>query len=127
MDAGNIVIIALSLLLAVLAAVAVVVLHRRHVGGLRRQLRDAEDSRLDLAATAAVLHRRLAEADQALSILPTLDDALPGSDRAQRRVLMERALAAAAPGQASWEDTHPLTIPGFMQTRPAELDETPPR
>jgi len=102
-------------------------LHRSRLAALRRELREAQDSRLDLAATAAVLHRRLAEADHALSVLPTLDDALPVGDVAQRRAALERALAAAAPAQSGWEDTHPLTIPGFMPTRPAELDDLPPR
>lgn len=102
-------------------------LHRSRLAALRRELREAQDSRLDLAATAAVLHRRLAEADQALSALPTLDQAVPGGDAAQRRAALERALAAAAPTQGGWEDTHPVTIPGFMPTQPAELDELPPR
>ena len=113
-------------LIALAAAGAGWWLHRSRVRALREQLREAQDSRLDLAATAATLHRRLAQADFALSILPTLDDTLPG-DAAQRRAVLERALAAAAPAQHGWEDTHPVTIPGFMPTRPAELDELPPR
>ena len=95
-------------------------LHRSRLAAMRRALQDAQDSRLDLAATAAALHRRLAEADQALSRLPA-----PGSDAQERRAALERALAAAAPAPESWEDTHPVTVPGFMPTQPAEFDDQP--
>ena len=111
-------------LIALAAGVAAWWLHRSRLAALQRQLREAQDSRLDLAATAAALHRRLAEADQDLATVPAV---LNIGDGPQRRAAMERALAAAAPAQANWEDTHPLTIPGFMPTMPAELDEAPPR
>jgi hypothetical protein len=106
-------------LLALAVAGAAWWIHRSRVDALRRQLREAQDSTLELAETAATLHRRLAEADQALATTPATGDA------EQRRAALGRALAAAAPAPASWEDTHPLTIPGFQQTQPAPLDEAP--
>jgi hypothetical protein len=93
-------------------------IHRSRLAALRQQLREAQDSQLEFAEAAATLHRRLAEADQALAATT-----VPG-DIEQRRAVLTRALAAAAPPQASWEDTHPLTVPGFQETQPSALDET---
>jgi hypothetical protein len=101
-------------------------LHRSRLAAMRRALQDAQDSRLDLAATAAALHRRLAEADLALSRVPGQQGYQAGGNDAQeRRAALERALAAAAPAPESWEDTHPATVPGFMPTQPADYDVPP--
>ena len=107
---------AISGLVALAAGAAAWWLHHRRLGALSRKLRDAEDSRLDLAATAAALHRRLAAADQALL----------ERDRQQRSHDLHQALAAAAPAQLAWQDTHPMTHPGtpFQPTRPAALEDT---
>ncbi len=95
--------------------------HRSRLTALRSQLREAQDSRLELAETAATLHRRLSAADQALAATAAITEA---TDTEQRRGAMERALAAAAPAKAGWEDTHPLTVPGFQLTQPAEMDDS---
>jgi uncharacterized protein HemX len=91
--------------------------HRSRVAALRSELREAQDSRLELAETAATLHRRLSAADQALAATAAINDA------EQRRGAMAQALAAAAPAKSGWEDTHPLTVPGFQLTQPAEIED----
>ncbi|MFY9512164.1 MAG: hypothetical protein WAQ05_14435, partial [Rubrivivax sp.] len=54
-------------LIAVAAAFAGWWLHRSRLTAMQRQLKEAQDSRFELAETAATLHRRLAEADQQLA------------------------------------------------------------
>ncbi len=120
-------------LLAVLAGLAVWWRQKQRLALLQIQLRDAEDSRLELIDEAQTLRQQLHANVKAPSTARTAAASAAVAEAAQRRAALDRALdeTARAPS-GGWQDTMPMaaaadehkfqpTQPAPLATRPAEL------
>jgi hypothetical protein len=116
--------------MVVLAGAAVWWQQRRRLARLHGELREAQDSRLELLDEAQALRRQLhAGVKPPPAVRASAGATL--ADAAQRRATLAAALDAAAPAApGGWQDTMPMTgpaghAPGYAPTQPAPLATRP--
>jgi hypothetical protein len=113
-------------LLAIFAGAAVWWRQRQRLARLQDELREAQDSRLELIDEAQTLRLQLHASVKSPSGARAAASAAL-AEVAQRRAALDRALDAAAPAASGgWQDTLPMgQAPGFRPTEPASLATRP--
>jgi PAB1-binding protein PBP1 len=118
-----------AVLLVVLVGAAVWWRQRQRLARLQNELREAQDSRLELIDETQTLRRQLhASVRPPSGARAAASTAL--ADAAQRRAALDLALDAAGPAASGgWQDTMPMgaagPAPGFQPTQPAPLATRP--